>query len=60
MNTTNNSIFQGNDKEALAMMNKNSSLTDQMKVVRKWWSEMEDNKGRLELPIKTVAAFMTK
>jgi hypothetical protein len=41
-------------------MNKTSSLTDQMKIVKKWWNEMDDNKGRIELPINTVAFFMTK
>lgn len=60
METTNPSIFQMNDKETLAHMHKTSSLTDQMKIVKKWWSEMDENKGRIELPIKTVAAFMTK
>ena len=60
LNTTNNSTALIGDKEALAMMNKTSSLTDQMKVLKKWWSEMDDSKGRIELPIKTVADFMTK
>ena len=31
-----------------------------MKVVKKWWTEMDENKGRIELPIKTVSSFMTK
>ena len=60
MNTTNNSTAVIGEKETLAMMNKTSSLTDQMKVLKKWWSEMDENKGRIELPIKTVADFMTK
>lgn len=48
------------DKEVLEHMDKTSSLTDQMKIVREWWNEMDDSQGRNELPLKIVAAFMTK
>ena len=60
VNNSNNSLLHINDKDAMAVFNKTSSLADQMKVVRKWWSEMDGNKGRLELPIKIVSDFMTK
>ena len=60
MNTSNNSMFHVTDKDAVAAFSKTSSLADQMKLVRKWWSEMDENKGRLELPMKIVSDFMTK
>ena len=59
LNTTAGSMFQTNEKDIMAQFNKTSSLTDQMKIVRKWWNEM-NNTGRIELPLKTVASFMTK
>jgi hypothetical protein len=60
LNTTAGSMFQGGEKDGLAQLDKTSSLTDQMKIVRKWWNEMNNNTGRIELPLKTVASFMTK
>ena len=60
MNASNNSMFHVTDKDAVAAFSKTSSLADQMKLVRKWWSEMDENKGRLELPMKIVSDFMTK
>lgn len=60
LNTTGNSILPIGDSNAMAQLNKTSSLTDQMKIVRKWWNEMNNNTGKIELPLKTVASFMTK
>ena len=58
-----------NEREMMEQFNKTSSLTDQMKIVKKWWNEMDDpssNSGGfrqndyVNKSIKTVASFMTK
>lgn len=47
------------NKDFMQEFNNKVSLTDQMRIVRKWWNEMNKNTGRIELPLKTVASFLT-
>lgn len=57
-----------NDREIMQQFNKTSSLTDQMKIVRKWWNEMNDSSNPMSSrqndyvskSIKVVASFMTQ
>ncbi|CAI2383089.1 unnamed protein product [Moneuplotes crassus] len=69
INDTSQSQFLPNDREIMEQFNKTSSLTDQMKIVKKWWNEMGDSSSNtmhlrqndyISKPIKVVASFMTQ